>query len=309
MTTLADLLAQYRSGQISREQYWLAMQQSHRTLAQYQTLLAGSELSGIEITAGELRVVTSEGLRMVWDPEDIRAAPNVLVNHGCHEPAESPFLLATARDARVVFDVGANVGFYALHFTRRMDPSGIVHAFEPVDRTHAMLLRNIAANRLEQRILPHACGLGATQSEATFYVPDFSGSGAASMVNLHPDERSRLVSARIETLDQQFRAAGLDRLDLVKIDVEGAELMVLQGGMETIRACRPILFLELLRKWSQPFGYHPNEVIELLAGLGYRCWTFADGTMVPFERMTEDTVQTNFMFLLPGHHPEPGRLL
>jgi hypothetical protein len=54
---------------------------------------------------------------------------------------------------------------------------------------------------------------------------------------------------------------------LIKADVEGAELLVVQGGLQTIAKYRPLIFLELLRKRSKPFGYHPNDVIQLLASI------------------------------------------
>jgi hypothetical protein len=122
------------------------------------------------------------------------------------------------------------------------------------------------------------------------------------MRDLHPDEDSVKVEAQVGTLDDYFADAGLDTLDLVKVDVEGAELLVLKGGMKTIGEHRPILFLELLRKWSKPFGYHPNDVIALLGGLGYGCYTHDEGRLVRFASMTDESVQTNFFFANPERH-------
>ena len=60
--------------------------------------------------------------------------------------------------------------------------------------------------------------------------------------------------------------------------------------------------MELLRKWSKPFGYHPNDVIELLRRLGYDCYTFEGSGLARFNTMTEDTRQTNFFFAHPEKH-------
>lgn len=57
----------------------------------------------------------------------------------------------------------------------------------------------------------------------------------------------------------------------------------------------------MLRKWSAKFNYHPNDIIQLLAGIGYRCFTAQNDKLVPFSRMDENTTETNFFFLPHKH--------
>jgi FkbM family methyltransferase len=300
--TLKDLTEEFRTGRLARDDFWLAMQARHLELRQYQALVAGTQLASIQIHAAELRILTAEGIAMVWEPEDLRSAPNVLVNYGIYEEEESPFLLGAATGAQVVFDVGANVGFYSLHWISRLAPGGTVHAFEPVPGTFAKLARNVEINGLRGAIRTNDFGLGDEAKTLSIFVPGFSGSGAASIKNQHPQETSVEVEARIETLDRYFPVTGLKQLDLIKVDVEGAELLVLKGGRETLARHRPLLFLELLRKWSKPFGYHPNEVIAMLGAMGYLCFAVDGGRLVPFTTMTDETVQTNFFFADPAKH-------
>jgi FkbM family methyltransferase len=241
---------------------------------------------------------------MVWNPEDLRTAPNVLVNTGLYEPVESAALMTAAAGAGVVFDIGANVGYYSLHWASRLSPGGKVHAFEPVPSTYEKLIRNIALNGLDDVVRPNAMGIGDEAKAVTIYLPDFSGSGAASLADLHPEETSVRIDAQIDTLDNYFQRSRLTRLDMAKVDVEGAELFVVKGGLKTISTHKPLLFMELLRKWSKPFGYHPNEVIALLAAMGYRCYSrFGEGLAL-FDQMSDDTVQTNFFFAHPDRHAE-----
>ena len=87
-------------------------------------------------------------------------------------------------------------------------------------------------------------------------------------------------------------------MDFIKCDVEGAELFVFQGGVATIRTQQPVIFTEMLRKWSAAFGYHPNDIIALLADAGYHCFTVHDGRLTPFLTMDETTVETNFFFFI-----------
>jgi hypothetical protein len=91
-------------------------------------------------------------------------------------------------------------------------------------------------------------------------------------------------------------------LDVLKADVEGAELFVLRGGLETIRRDRPAILAEMLRIHSAPFGYHPNEILDLLHPLGYQCFASTEQGWLPFSVMDEETVETNFLFLHEERH-------
>ena len=278
------------------------MQARHIQLRQYQELIAGTDVASIEIHPEELRIVTRENISMAWQPEDLRTAPNILVDYGVYEPEESPFLLDAATGAHVVFDIGANTGFYSLHWVSRMAPGGSIHAFEPVPSTYAWLVRNVALNELEGVIRANNFGIGDEVKTISIFLPEFSGSGAASIKNLHPEEKSIEVEAKIDTLDHYFPTTNLTRLDLMKVDVEGAELFVLKGGRETLARHKPLLFMELLRKWSKPFGYHPNDAIALLGELGYRCYALEGERLVRFHTMTDETANTNFFFAHPEKH-------
>jgi FkbM family methyltransferase len=304
MNSLKALIAQFQSGQMARMDFWCAMQESHSQLRAYQELIAGTDVDSITIRGDELQIRTRTGILMVWNPEDMGTAPNVLVNHGFYDPMESRYLLEAAAGAHVIFDIGANVGYYSLHWAPHMATGGQVHAFEPVPSTFAWLSRNIALNHLDGVIRANNIGLGAAPQTMSIFVPELTGCGAASFRNLHPDEAWCEVEVKLETLDRYFLASGLNRLELIKADVEGAELLVLQGGSETIAKYRPLIFIELLRKWSKPFGYHPNDVLKLLGEIGYRSYTFDEGRLIPFQVMTEETIQKNFFFAHPEAHQQ-----
>ena len=109
------------------------------------------------------------------------------------------------------------------------------------------------------------------------------------------------VRAPRTTLDALASERGLT-VDVVKADVEGGELAVLRGGLATIERDRPAILLEMLRIHSAPFGYHPNDILELLEGLGYATQAVTDRGLVPFGRMDAGTTETNFLFLHPERH-------
>ncbi len=72
-----------------------------------------------------------------------------------------------------------------------------------------------------------------------------------------------------------------------------------QGGLKAIKRDTPIVFSEMLRKWSAKFDYHPNEIISLLSDIGYDCFVVKNGGLEKFVSMDESTKETNFFFL---HH-------
>lgn len=300
---LAALAAQHRSGTLARADFWRLMRDHHLALRGYQELLSGSAIAAIEIEATDIIVRLGSGVRYIWEPEDVRQAPSIIVNHGSYEPIETAAILACAAASEVVFDVGANIGWYAAQIgeTAR-HRGGRVYAFEPVPRTFGLLERNLALNGLGTTVTAVNFGLSDRATEATVFVPAFSGLPAASQRRLHTGEANEEIVCRFQTLDGFHESCGAGRLDFLKCDVEGAELMVLQGGRDTIGRHLPAIFLEMLRKWSAAFGYHPNDIIALLAPLGYRCHALSEAGLAPTEAVTDETIETNFLFLVPGRH-------
>lgn len=303
----SELRAAFEQGALVRDEFWLKMREQHQLLEQYTALVGKGDLGSVEIHPDGLRIVFQDGLRMHWRPSDTRSVPSVTVNHGGYEPEEVRALLALVEGAEMVLDIGANAGFIALRLARA--GRARIHAFEPVPSTHDELLRNIALNQLEGRIVPHALALGAEAGEVKFYVPAFHGSVAASARPLFASDENREVSVRMSTLDQFAESHALARIDLIKCDVEGAEIFVLRGGLATIERTRPVLMLEMLRKWAKVYDYHPNDIVQLLLPLGYQCYSLAEGNLLVHTSIDEATEATNFFFLDPERHARALRAL
>ena len=82
--------------------------------------------------------------------------------------------------------------------------------------------------------------------------------------------------------------------------MEGAEKLVYEGGLKTLEEHKPIIYSEMLRKWSAKFNYHPNDIINMLKTIGYECYAISDKTYRKIEEVTEDTVETNYIFKQAG---------
>jgi len=245
---------------------------------------------------GLILSLDDENLRFHWHPEDPRTAIASLVVQGTYEPVVTDLFKQLLPNLNEFLDVGANVGYYSVMFGILGHERLAIHAFEPFMQSLEVLEANLELNRLSTKVKVHKFALGNSDGSAQLFVPKRSGTSAASLADLHPDEQNSIVTIETRRLDSVFPSTGLKNLDLVKIDVEGAEAQVIEGGWETISKFKPMIFAELLRKWSSKFGYHPNEVVVSLASLGYECFAVGE-KLRHIHEIDEETPETNFFFL------------
>lgn len=173
----------------------------------------------------------------------------------------------------VVIDVGANLGEVSLAAARRVGISGHVYAFEPMDSQFACLIDNININEIKQ-ITPEKKGLSDQGGVASIYSVSGvfkDGTKHVGLGTLYPSSERSIPSGEIEltTLDEYCSVKGVERIDLVKIDVEGAELAVLQGGVGALQRFKPYLIVEIQPGTTHSAGYRPEDIVNLLKTLGY----------------------------------------
>jgi len=300
MTSLQEIRDQHLSGVLSKPEYIQEMYRlRHAQFFEYAKYLPQTDVESIEIRDGEV-IMTSKkyGVRMLCPEGDYRVAPIESLNFLGYEEKDTSMILKLVPEQGVVFDIGANMGWYSLLIARHCKVKQI-HAFEPIPKTYTYLDKNIKLNQLDN-IVVHPFGLSNECNDLTFYFyPE--GSGNASSENLSERIDAELISCHVERLDDFVNENSL-HVDFIKCDVEGAELFAFQGAMKTLKRDKPIVFAEMLRKWAAKFNYHPNEIIDLFSSLGYRCF-YADGsTLRELTIMTDETVETNFFFLHPEKH-------
>lgn len=183
---------------------------------------------------------------------------------------EREVFLRAIRPGMTVFDIGANVGDYTRLFSVLVGPRGAVHAFEPIPQTHDILTRAVS-DRANVRVHHVAVGDGAATRDMTVVAGDF---GQASLAPQdHSDEPAaasrETFQVRVVTLDDFMASSSIPPPDLIKIDVEGAERMVLDGARALIAEHRPVLFFEVFGEWTRRFGYAPLDLLREVEALGY----------------------------------------
>jgi FkbM family methyltransferase len=243
-------------------------------------------------------VILDEKYKFYWDRYDPRTAISCLVVQGYYEKYETKILsyFAETKTGSII-DIGANLGYYSVILGKLLKSSDKLIAFEANPQIIEMLNKNIAINDLQEDIKIFNCALSdINDQKLKLYIPLKAGSSAASLNKLHPDDTNNSIEITTQRLDGITLIRDLESISLIKIDVEGAELNVIKGAFETIREHKPVLFVELLRKWSKIFGYHPNDVLIILQELGYKVFE-VNGELKNIERIDESTVSTNFLLL------------
>lgn len=182
----------------------------------------------------------------------------------------------------VILDVGANFGYYSVRLAKEYGLASRVFAFEPNPATHELLKKNIALNGLTT---VEAVMAGLADHEGTAGMASRLGNSGASTVV----EGSGI---QLTTLDRFWERQTLERLDFIKIDVEGFEEKLLRGAAETLRRFLPLILIELSPPTLARTGSSVQRVLDLLDSYGY------------------DVLEINRKELRPlGHLPEGETLI
>lgn len=183
---------------------------------------------------------------------------------------EEAFLANLDLTGQTVYDIGVYQGLYTLFFARAVGATGRVIGFEPLDANRAAAARNVALNRFAH-VAFQPVALGAEVGTASFVIPDaLTGETtgcAALQAKYQVDGRAMTMqTVRVVTLDSYLGT--LPTPNLIKIDVEGMELDVLRGAVETLRTHRPALFIETHAVGAA--GTNREAVRQALLEHGYR---------------------------------------
>jgi FkbM family methyltransferase len=156
---------------------------------------------------------------------------------GCYESAKQATCVASARRGETAYDLGANVGFYTLLFSRLVGRDGVVHAFEPAERNLGFLRRHVTMNHAAN-VHIHPAAVGRETGTALF-----DPVSHPSMGRLVPEPGSRTLPVPLISLDDFVYSRGNAPPDIVKMDVEGGEVDVIVGMRRLLAERRPRLLV------------------------------------------------------------------
>jgi FkbM family methyltransferase len=225
------------------------------------------------------------------------------------DPNEFSFLDRVLKPGMVVADVGANEGLYTVFFASIVKPGGRVLAFEPSSRERTRLAKNVELNSFRNvEIFPLAltdrCG------EVRLEVAGDPHSGHNTLGKLICDvPLAGVEQVPAATLDSLFESRKWDRLDIVKADVEGAELLFLKGAEQTLRRHYPLLVMEAFAKSLEAQGCTLDSLFGFLGGLGYEIHDFSLETGLPAPAAGPASNESHNFVAIPGRETRRGRTL
>jgi FkbM family methyltransferase len=215
-----------------------------------------------------------------------------------------------------VVDAGANEGLYTLFAARRVGPSGRVLAVEPSLRELGRLRANVRLNRLDNvRVVPQA--LADREDKARLLLAEAAHAGQNTLgafIYAGVAAADEVMVDRVR-LDDLLAAQGHDRIDVIKLDIEGAEFAALRGAEETVARCRPALLFELSDDALQRQGASAAALLDFLRSYDYRLYTFDPATGLPLAAEPDSDLGLNVIALsaatasrlgLADAVPQPG---
>jgi FkbM family methyltransferase len=197
---------------------------------------------------------------------------------GAYEPILAHLFRSLLRPGMVVVDAGAHVGQYTLVAADAVGDAGQVHAFEPVQANFDRLAEHVRSNSRSPAVRVNRLALWHENGPLDLhYGPDVRLNAGTYTTGRLVDEAGA-VRCQAARLDDYVAEQAVPRIDLIKMDIQGAELRALQGAAEVLSRWRPIMLMEVNRTVCRGNGYEPERIWDLLAPHGYRAFAVGHST-------------------------------
>ncbi len=227
--------------------------------------------------------VSGAGHTLLINSKDTGLTPPLLMQ-GMFAPAETKLFEDLLRPGMVFVDIGANIGYFSLIAARKVSDKGMVYAFEPDAEHFSLLEKNIKKNGYSA-IIPVKKAASDTTGTASFYLQK-DNLCAHSLV---PDENTSVVEVETVTLDEYF--LGQDHIDVVKIDVEGAELKVLRGMKQIISKNNKLAIItEFFPQAIIDSGESPSQYLQDLVAHGFTLFRIDEDKAKNLSPITKDMI-------------------
>lgn len=202
---------------------------------------------------------------------------------GNYEPVETAFMQAQLQRGMRVVDVGAHMGYYSLLAAEIVGPGGHVYAFEPVSPNYELLRCSIRRNNLATVITAYQIALSNHSGVINMVYEASSINLGGAHISIEGDTQvmsTQVIQERVEckTLNELLPS---ERVDFIKMDVEGAEKLVLDGASELIQRSRPTMMLEINRAALKRIsGVPASWIFDYAASLEYEVLALEVNTSV-----------------------------
>lgn len=225
-------------------------------------------------------VMARLGNKMTIQVPWIDVAGRAISQDGWYEPDTVRILSTLLAPGMTFLDIGAAFGQYTLLAAGAVGNTGKVHAFEPDPVSFDWLSRNVRRNRLSN-VTAAQIALGDTAGALNLYIGAPDNLGTTSLRRPY-NYSGRTARVDVVPLDSYLERVGLDRVDVIKIDVEGAESLVFRGAGKLLSA-RPAIVIEFEESNQVRFGSSCAGLARMLIEKGYKLESILEGERMPYE--------------------------
>lgn len=190
-----------------------------------------------------------------------------IYRNGCYEPETVRILNQIVKPGMVFLDIGTHVGQYTLLASKLVGPEGAIHSFEPDPDTFAHLALNVSMNNM-QNVHPVQAAVSDEDGWADFYLSssDYMGTNSLRAPSYHSGE---VCKVRTISLSNYVAENNIDKIDVMKLDVEGAEIDILHSSLDILTTMKPLLIVEFNKVADMRFDHSSHNLKSLLTSLGY----------------------------------------
>jgi FkbM family methyltransferase len=207
-------------------------------------------------------ITTSWGFKMFINGSSVG---HELIVKGIYEPRTSILFSLVVKEGDIVVDLGANIGYYTLLASKKVGKSGRVYSFEPEPENYKLLLKNLKLNNA-CNVIPLQKAVLNREGTIKLYLDKGNPEGH-TIIPLSPNSSKRFIEVECIVLDKYFKGR---KIDVIKMDVEGAEYLVLLGMTKLIDENKTVsLFVEFSPNHVKRTGHNPSGFIDMLLNLNF----------------------------------------
>jgi FkbM family methyltransferase len=259
-------------------------------------LINKSTVKSVFIDSKDIIISFKDNIKFVLKQSDVRQTHLEALSFGDYENRIISLISKIlGNKKKIFFDIGANNGFVSLKVKKNCKNIS-TYCFEPNKYLFEELKTNLKINDFKKGKIFNFGFTNKTKKQ-NLYLDDNGYIGASLSKSIRSE---KFISCKFTTLDK-FVSKENKIPHLIKCDVEGAELLVLRGGLNIIKKYKPVLVLEILRKWTKNFNYNSNDIINFLSSLNYECFKISDKNIKKILKIDKQTVETNFLFINKLH--------
>ncbi len=209
-----------------------------------------------------------------------------------YEEAELKYIQSSINEGNTFIDIGANIGVHTLFASKLVKKKGRVISFEPFSKNHKSLTRNISLNNSQNITIENIAISDKEKTIEIYYDKEDSNLGMASsfLTKFSSSEKTQAIS-----LDSYVEGRSIEKIDFIKLDIEGGEYLALLGMKKVLTTYYPKLLVEILEEGSESNSDNKKDIINYLEGIGYILYFIDDNGKLSLVEKNKDRM--NFAFV------------